>query len=65
MNSCLASDVQTLNGASSEAIAILVEISFSLLAGVALGFYFNWKLSLVALGLIPFIVLGGAMNAKF
>lgn len=64
MVSVLASDVSTLNGASSEAAAIMVEISFGLICGIALGFYYYWQLSLVALGCIPFMILGGIMDAK-
>lgn len=60
----LASDVQTLNGASSEGVALFTEVSFAIICGIVLGFYFFWQLSLVALGCIPFMVVGGAMNAK-
>jgi ATP-binding cassette subfamily B (MDR/TAP) protein 1 len=40
--SVLASDVATLNGASSEAIGIMAEVTFSLLCGIIMGFYFFW-----------------------
>lgn len=38
---------------------------FSVLAGIAIGFAYNWQISLVCLGCVPFMVLGGVMNAKF
>jgi ABC-type multidrug transport system fused ATPase/permease subunit len=65
ITSVLASEVQTLNGASTEGLAVIVETVFALSCGIVLGFIFTWKLSLVALGCIPFMVLGGAINAKF
>ena len=43
----------------------MFEITFSLVCGVVLGFVWHWKLSLVALGVLPIMVLGGAINAKF
>jgi ABC-type multidrug transport system fused ATPase/permease subunit len=65
ITSVLASEVQTLNGASTEGLAVIIETSFALCCGIILGFIFNWKVSLVALGCIPFMVVGGAINAKF
>ena len=62
--SVLATDVQTLNGASTEGAAVILESFFALGVGVALGFAYSWKVSLVALGCIPFLILGGSMNAK-
>lgn len=65
LTSVLASDVQTLNGASTEGLAVICESFFALVCGIILGFVFSWKLSLVALGCMPFMVIGGSINAKF
>jgi ABC-type bacteriocin/lantibiotic exporter with double-glycine peptidase domain len=54
-----------LNGASTEGMASILESCFALIVGITMGFIFSWKVSLVALGCIPFMVLGGAFNAKF
>jgi ABC-type bacteriocin/lantibiotic exporter with double-glycine peptidase domain len=54
-----------LNGVSTEGLAILVETFFALGTGIIIGFIFNWKISLVALGCTPFMMVGGAINAKF
>ena len=32
---------------------------------MVLGFSFSWRVSLVALGCTPFMMLGGSINAKF
>jgi ABC-type multidrug transport system fused ATPase/permease subunit len=65
LTSVLASDVQALNGASTEGTAVMLESTFALIVGIALGFSFSWKVSLVALGCTPFMILGGSINAKF
>lgn len=65
LNSVLASDVQALNGASTEGLAVIMESLFAIVVGVALGFSFNWRISLVALGCVPFMIIGGAINTKF
>lgn len=43
----------------------MVESFFALAVGIALGFSFSWKVSLVALACTPFMMLGGYINAKF
>ena len=65
LNSVLASDVQSLNGASTEGMAVIMESTFALCVGLAIGFSYHWKISLVALGCVPFMIAGGAINSKF
>jgi len=65
LNSVLASDVQALNGASTEGSAVIMESTFAMVVGIVIGFCFNWKISLVALGCVPFMIAGGAINTKF
>ena len=65
LNSVLAKDVQALNGASTEGSAVVMESTFAMVVGLALGFSFHWKVSLVALGCVPFMILGSIMNIKF
>lgn len=64
MNSTLGSDAQALNGASTEGAAVMLESMFALICGIALALYYNWKLALVAIGCVPFMVLGGFINTK-
>lgn len=42
-----------------------MESSFAMIVGMAIGFAFSWRISLVALGCMPFMVIGGAINTKF
>jgi ABC-type multidrug transport system fused ATPase/permease subunit len=37
---------------------------FSLLGGIVLAFIFSWKVALVALAIVPFMVIGSAISAK-
>jgi len=53
-----------LNGASSEAIAAMSEGIFGLIWGVIIGFFFSWRVALVALAITPFMTIGGAIQAK-
>lgn len=42
MTSVLASDVQALNGVSTESFAVMVEALFAVVFGIALAYYFCW-----------------------
>ena len=64
LTSVLASDVQKLNGASSEGMGVMTESSFALVCGIIIGFVFEWRLTLVALGCVPFMMFGGAVESK-
>ena len=43
----------------------MIESTFALCCGIVIGFCYSWKVSLIALGCAPFMVLGGFINAKF
>jgi len=65
----LSSDCNIVNGLATSFIAIAIQNIASLLDGITIAFIFEWRISLVALGLIPFIILGGVvqitLNAGF
>lgn len=61
----MASEAQTINGVISGGLATPIASVFAVFGGIAIGFYYNWKVSLVCLGCVPFMIIGGAMNAKF
>ncbi len=50
---------------SAEGLASTLEGAFAVLIGVFIGFVFNWKMSLVCLACVPFMILGSIMNFKF
>lgn len=43
----------------------MMESTFAIVCGMILGFSYSWRVSLVALGCTPFMMLGGFINAKF
>lgn len=65
LSATMASDAQTINGVSAEGLAASMEAGCALLIGMVIGFYYNWEISLVCLGCVPFMVLGTVMNVKF
>jgi ABC-type bacteriocin/lantibiotic exporter with double-glycine peptidase domain len=64
MTSTLASDVQLLNGVSSDGLAIQIEGFSAVLAAIIAGFVFSWPMTLVGLGIIPLIMICGAIVQK-
>lgn len=56
LSSSLATDAQIVNGAATEGIAVQFESTCSLLAGIIIGFYYSWKVSLVCFACVPFMV---------
>lgn len=64
LSSILASDVQTLNGVSTEALSVMAESTFAMLGGVILAFIFSWKVALVALAITPFMIIGSVIATK-
>jgi ATP-binding cassette, subfamily B (MDR/TAP), member 1 len=64
MSSTLAQDAQTLNGASSEGVAVQIESTAALLWGIGLAAYFSWPICVVGVILSPFIIIASAASAK-
>jgi ABC-type transport system involved in Fe-S cluster assembly fused permease/ATPase subunit len=42
-----------------------MEAFFAIVVGIAIGFSYNWQISLVCLACVPFMVVGSIMNIKF
>jgi len=65
LTSVLASDASSLSGAGTEGLGIMIEATFGMLCGIVIAFVYFWQLSLIALGVSPLMMIGGAINAKF
>ena len=65
MTSGLAEDASLINGVATESIGPQVEGLFAMGTGVIIGFIFNWKMALIAMGLAPFMAVGNALAMKF
>lgn len=64
LTAALASEAQTLNGASTEGLAIMLESGCAVICGLTIGFIFSWKISLVAIGCLPFMMVAGYFNGQ-
>ena len=64
LTNTLASDAQVINGASAEGLASMLEGLCSLLLGIGLAFLYSWRMSLVCVGVSPFMLLGAILNFK-
>lgn len=65
ISASMASDAQVINGVSAEGLAVSLQGGFSVLAGITIGFIYDWRESLVCIGCVPMLILGGALSIKF
>ena len=64
MTATLASDVQLLNGVSSEGMAVMVEAFAAVICGFVASIIFSWPIALIGVGVLPFILICGIIVAK-
>lgn len=57
----LASDCLIVNGLTTTYISVIVQNIFNLLCGIIIAFIYEWRTSLVALGLIPLMIIAGVI----
>lgn len=62
LTSRLSADCKNVNGLATTFIAISIQNVTTLIAGLVIAFIFEWRTSLVALGLIPFMIAAGAIQ---
>ena len=60
----LASDVQLLNGVSSEGLGSTIESVIAVMTGVIASFILSWPIALVPLCLLPIFLICGAIQSK-
>ena len=64
LSNTLSEDIASLNGMTTEHLAILIEAYGGLVVGTIISLLYTWKLGLISLLLVPFVILGGIMMAK-
>ena len=64
MTATLASDVQLLNGVSSDGLAVQVEGGVAVLFAIIFSFVVSWPMALVGIGALPIIIIAGSIVAK-
>jgi ATP-binding cassette subfamily B (MDR/TAP) protein 1 len=60
----LAADCKTVNGMTTTFIGVSIQNLVTLVASLIIGFIFEWRTSLVTVGLIPVMILAGALQMK-
>ena len=61
LSSRLATDCESVNGLITTLIAIVIQSVTTLIAGVVIALIYEWRTSLVALGLLPLMIIAGAI----
>lgn len=61
----LAVDCLNVNTLTTSLISILIQSISTLIAGLLIGFIHDWATSLVSLGLLPIMMLAGALDMQY
>jgi len=61
----LSIDCQTVNTMTTTTVSILIQNATTLIAGIIIAFVHEWRTSLVALGLLPLVIISGAIQMAF
>jgi ATP-binding cassette subfamily B (MDR/TAP) protein 1 len=64
LTNILSEDITNLNGLTSETICTIIEGALCLIAGIVGSAYYSWKMTVVCIGLIPFVMLGGIFMSR-
>ncbi|KAI8060769.1 p-glycoprotein [Gongronella butleri] len=60
----LATDCKVINDMITKALGNIVQILVLGIVGLAMAFYFSWRLALISLGMAPFVMIGGYVEAS-
>ena len=61
---CTFASIFTPSQATGSRLGTLVETMIGLLLAVAISFAYNWVLTFVILGVVPFLMIAGALEVK-
>lgn len=61
----LFAECNQVNAIATTAIGIMIQNISSLITGLVIAFVFDWRISLVALGFIPLLILAGLLEMSF
>ena len=61
----LASDCHVINGLITTFLGLMIQIVTTLIAGVVIAFVYEWRTAAVATGLLPIMVISGAIQMAF
>jgi ATP-binding cassette subfamily B (MDR/TAP) protein 1 len=60
----LAQDAYLIHNMTTGSLSVVILNLSTIAAGLTLAFYYNWRLSLIVLGLSPLLTLAGSINMK-
>lgn len=61
----LASDCRSINDLVTTFFPILTQTIITLIAGVVISLIYEWRTALVALGMMPLLIISGAIETSF
>ena len=61
----LSTDCQLVNTVTTTTVSILIQNLSTLISGIIIAFANEWRTSLVALGLLPLMIISGAIQMAF
>lgn len=61
----LSTDCQIVNSMTTTVVQIMIQNVSTLIAGIIIAFVYEWRTSLVALGLLPIMIIAGAIQMSF
>jgi ATP-binding cassette subfamily B (MDR/TAP) protein 1 len=61
----LSTDCSQVNSLATTVIGIMLQNISSLITGIVIGFVFDWRTTLVAIGLMPFLILAGLLEMQY
>ena len=64
LSNVLSEDIGALNGLTTENFSIVTEAFLGLLIGVIFALAYNWKMGLISLVFVPFVVLGSLLTSQ-
>lgn len=64
LSNVLSEDINCLNGLTTEHIATLLEAILSLVVGIIISLFLNWKMALITLGITPLVSMGSIITSR-
>lgn len=64
LTTTLSSDAQIINGVSTEGLGSILEAVCAVIIGVAIGFIFSWRMSVLCICIAPLAGITGYMGVK-
>jgi ATP-binding cassette, subfamily B (MDR/TAP), member 1 len=59
LNARLSNGCHLVNGLTTTFVTVIFQNISSLISGMIIAFIFEWKIALIATGMIPFIIIAG------